>query len=50
MIIPFIAALVVVYFIISQKPTGLVLGVLIGCGLGLLLQGLCAGLFMGMFG
>jgi hypothetical protein len=50
MIIPFIAALVVVYFIISQKPTGLVLGVLIGCGLGLLLQGLCAGLFIGAFG
>ncbi len=50
MILPFVAALIVLYYIISQKPTGLVLGVLIGCGLGLLLQGLCAGLFIGAFG
>jgi hypothetical protein len=40
-LLPFGAIAGVIYYIVSQKPTGFVLGLLLGVGFGLLLQGLC---------
>ncbi len=39
---PVLAAGVVIYFLVTQKPKGFILGLLIGAGFGLLLQGFCA--------
>lgn len=42
LILPFVAMLAAMYYTLSQKPTGIVLGGMIGGALGFLLQGLCA--------
>ncbi|KER10106.1 MAG: hypothetical protein HY22_07505 [[Candidatus Thermochlorobacteriaceae] bacterium GBChlB] len=44
---PVLAVGVVIYFLVTQKPKGFILGLLIGAGFGFLLQGLCAlGIFV----
>ncbi|MFN3395124.1 MAG: hypothetical protein ACK41G_05580 [Candidatus Thermochlorobacter sp.] len=41
LIIPFAAMLAIVYYVLSQKPKGIILGLMIGGALGLLLNGMC---------
>lgn len=47
LIIPFAAMLAAVYYMLSQKPKGIILGLTIGGALGFLLLGLCNAALLG---
>ncbi len=48
LIVPFAAMLAIVYYMLSQKPKGIILGLTIGCVLGLLLNGMCNAVFLNL--
>lgn len=48
LIVPFAAMLAIVYYVLSHKPKGIILGLTIGGALGLLLNGMCNAVFLNL--